>query len=50
LGIVILSPSYYPKALPPRGNTRDHIYTIIINHHHNSNQSSSNQRGSQGRS
>jgi hypothetical protein len=43
-------PSYYPNVLPPRGNTRDHNYTIIINHLHKSNQSSSNQRGSQGRS
>jgi hypothetical protein len=25
-----LNPSYYPKVLPPRGNTRDHSY----NHHH----------------
>jgi hypothetical protein len=39
-------PSYYPNVLPPRGNTRDHNYTININHHHKSNQSSSNQRGS----
>jgi hypothetical protein len=23
-------PSYYPNVLPPRGNTRDHNYTIII--------------------
>jgi hypothetical protein len=43
-------PSYYPNVLPPRGNTKDHNYTIIINLHHKSNQSSSNQRGSQGRS
>jgi hypothetical protein len=31
-------PSYYPKVLPPRGNTRDQSY----NHHHISIHSDSN--------
>jgi hypothetical protein len=31
-----------------RGNIRDQIYNIIVNHHHKSIQSYSNQRGSQG--